>query len=391
MTLFARSVDWVGASAGDLLPRRDTTGANTYRTISDAAALRNSVVWACLRIRADLISSMPLDVYREAGGFTTEVPPSQFLVNPDPGQRGGMAAWLYASQFDLDRGGNTYGIITRTDSFGLPQQVELQQAAMVTVMGKGPSITKYRIAGKSYEPEQIWHERQFVVPGVPVGLSPTAAAAMSINQHLTAQEFVTQWFGGSAIPKARMKSTTKKVTTKEALDIRNRYETMVNTGGLFVHGNDWEFSTIQSNAADTAFFEAMNSSNADICRYYGVPGDIIDVPMQGSAITYASITQRNLQLLIMNLGPAVTRRESALTEATPKPRFVKLNAAAAVLRMDPTSQAESLVSQVAGRTLAPSEARAILDRAPFTEEQYVEFDRLGFTKAKPEPGKQMAV
>jgi hypothetical protein len=77
----------------------------------------------------------------------------------------------------------------------------------------------------------------------------------------------------------------------------------------------------------------------------------------------------------MHLGPAVVRRENALTRLTPKPRFVKLNTNA-LLRMDPLTQAETLKLEIDSRTLAPSEVRELKDRPPFTESQLAEFDRL---------------
>jgi hypothetical protein len=77
-----------------------------------------------------------------------------------------------------------------------------------------------------------------------------------------------------------------------------------------------------------------------------------------------------------------------LTTLTPRPQYVKLNSDA-LLRMDPATRTQTLLAQVAGRTLAPSEARAVDDRAPFTESQLAEFDRLfgepGAAAAHPPP------
>jgi len=53
--------------------------------------------------------------------------------------------------------------------------------------------------------------------------------------------------------------------------------------------------------------------------------------------------------------------------------------------MDPASLATMLGAQITSRTLAPSEARAEDNRAPFTEEQMAEFDRL-FPTGGPVPG-----
>ena len=56
----------------------------------------------------------------------------------------------------------------------------------------------------------------------------------------------------------------------------------------------------------------LKSSAQDLCRFYGVPGDAVDVESTSGSITYA-MSQRNLRLLIHNLGPAFTRRERTFT------------------------------------------------------------------------------
>jgi len=107
----------------------------------------------------------------------------------------------------------------------------------------------------------------------------------------------------------------------------------------------------------------------DVSRFFGVPADLIDAAIAGGPnITYANITQRNLQFLVMHLGPAVVRRENALSQLLPRPRFVKLNSDA-LLRMDPLTRAQMIQTQIQSRVLAPNEARALDNRKPFTPEQ----------------------
>jgi len=91
----------------------------------------------------------------------------------------------------------------------------------------------------------------------------------------------------------------------------------------------------------------------------------------------------------MNLGPAIIRRENALSQMLPRPRFVKLNTDA-LLRMDPASRAQMLKVQIDARTLAPSEARALDNRKPFTVDQIAEFDELGLNKKGSTPETSIA-
>ncbi|MET8172841.1 phage portal protein [Streptomyces clavifer] len=376
------------ASAEDLLAASRDRRTGTGVHVTADTAMRHSAVWACLRLRADLVSTMPVDVYRKVNGIQVEVAKPPVLVTPG-GVRVGIKEWLYSSQVDLDRSGNVFGIITERsgvigpDGRGLPARIDLVALADVTVRATGSEITKYVIGGREYEPWEIWHEKQYTVAGVPLGLSPVAYAAWTIEESLNAQQFARDWFAGGAVPMAELKNTAKTIDKPQAKIAKDEFKAAVANGDLFVHGNDWEYKPIQAVASQSAFIEARQYGLSDIARYFGCPGDMIDAAVSGSSITYASITQRNLQFLIMHLGPAVGRREDAFTRGlTPGPRFVKFNSDA-LLRMDPEARARTIAAQITSRTLTPSEARAIDDRAPLTEEQYAEFDRLFGARTAP--------
>lgn len=371
MSLFKRGIQ--GPTAGELIPSRMGVRRGTV-AVTNETALRHSAVWACLRLRANLVSTMPVDLYRRVLGQQIEMVKPAVLVNPG-GERVGMGEWLYSTQFDLDRAGNCFGLITKTDGRGLPVQIDLLSLGDVTVIVKGGEIQKYRVGGELIDPVKVWHEKQYTVAGLHVGLSPVAYAAWSIGEYLSIQDFALDWFGNSTVPAAQLKNTAKTLTATEAQAHKERFQASVHSGQPWVTGSDWEYNPLTVANQANQWIEGKQFGIGDIARFFDCPGDLIDAIVTGGNITYASITQRNLQMLIMHLQPAVTRRENALTTLTPKPQFVKLNTDV-LLRMDPATRASTLVAQVAGRTLAPSEARAIDDRPPFTDSQLAEFDRL---------------
>lgn len=360
-------------TAAELIPRRKASRAP--RTVSTQDAMHHSVVWACLRLRADLISTSPVDVYRDVGGRAVDVPKPPVLVTPG-GSKVDITEWLYSSQVDLDRFGNTFGLITARDGLGFPARIELLPAEGVTVLTKNGEVTGYRYLGQSFTPEQIWHEKQFTVAGLPVGLSPLAHAALSLATGISAHEFVANWFNGSGVPAAHLKNTTQTLNPEESAAVKDRYNSSVTDGDVFVTGADWEFKMMGATASDSGFLEAIHASSSDLCRFLGVPGDMVDVDEKTGSITYASITQRNLQLLIMNLGPAVTRRERALSRLLPQPRYAKLNTDAVVLRMDPAARAELNKTLIESKQRTPSEVREKDDLPPFTPEQVAEIQAL---------------
>ncbi|MEU0809522.1 phage portal protein [Streptomyces sp. NPDC005970] len=378
-------------TAEDLLAlaREGRTGGGKVHVTNDSA-LRQSAVWACLRLRADLVSTFPIDVYRRVQGLQVEVAKPPVLVTPG-GSEVGIKEWMYSTEFDLDRAGNCFGIITERsgvigpDGRGLPGRIDLVELGEVTVRANGAQITKFKICGKDYDPWDVWHEKQYTVAGFPLGLSPVAYAAWSIEESLNAQQFARDWFAAGIVPSGTLKNTSKTVDKRQAREVKDGFRAAVSNGDLFVHGVDWEYKPVQAVNQQAQFIEAQQYSNSDIARFFGCPGDLIDAAVSGSSVTYANISQRNLQFLIMNLGPAVGRREDTFSrKLVSGPRYVKLNTDA-LLRMDPETRARTIASQITSRTLAPSEARALEDRPPFTEDQLAEFDRLFGSRSVPAP------
>src|ERR1700748_1250324 len=140
------------SSPMDLIPLR-STGRGRLPMITNDSALKQSGVWSAIRLRADLISTMPLHAYRNLtfdDGTTHKIPAplSPFMLDPD------FMEWRYSSQVELDRSGNSIGIITDVDSQNFPANIDLQPSAAVSIRYKDDRL-KYRIGDKEYDQDVI--------------------------------------------------------------------------------------------------------------------------------------------------------------------------------------------------------------------------------------------
>ena len=295
-----------GEMIGDRTRGRRTGGGR----VELDQARRVSAWWAAQRLRADLISTMPVDVFRRVGGVQIEQKKGPLFITPE-GSGSLWCEWMYSTTIDLDSVGNTVGIISAVDGFGLPSVIELQPSSDVTVRCSKSGVVDYKIGAKTYKSSQIWHEKQHTVSGSPVGLSPLAHAALALNPGLSAAQFALDWFQNSTVPAAHLRNSARTLNREEATKVKESFKASLASGDVFVSGNDWEYNMLAAKASESQFIETMKVSGADAARYLGVPGDMIDIPVEGSAITYANITQRNLQLFIINIGPAIARREAA--------------------------------------------------------------------------------
>jgi phage portal protein BeeE len=181
-----------GDSTAEMIARR--TARRNYKTVTPLTALRSGAVWACRRLRADLISTLPIDIFRSVGGVDVEMAKPPLFITPDG--RIDWEEWLYSSQDDLDSIGNAVGIITQKDGNGLPSRIELIPHHELSIKCQGAYPVTYYANGEKFTPDQVWHERQFTRSGLGIGLSPIAHAAMSIGGYLSAQQFAADWFAG---------------------------------------------------------------------------------------------------------------------------------------------------------------------------------------------------
>ena len=362
---------------GYVAPRGANTAGGSVHVSADTA-MRHSAIWACVRTRADLISTFPVDVYRKVGDVRVEMPKPEVLIDTG-GEHWDYPDWMWASQSDLDKAGNAIGLITGRNAAGLPSRIELQPINSCSVLWRRGTPLKdriYKIDGKEYKPEVVWHERQFPVAGLPVGLNPVAAAAWTIGEYLSIQKFALDWFGGGAVPKAQLTHKGKTIPSGDSEMMKERFKATLQNGDIFVHGSDWEYDMIQAQDMGNAWIQAKEFGLADVCRFFGCPADLIDAAISGGGkVTYANITERNLQFLIHHLGPAVVRREKNLSKLLPSPRYVKLNTQA-LLRMDPKAMAEIIDMRIANKTMTNTEARALNDELPLTDEQMKEFKKI---------------
>jgi HK97 family phage portal protein len=358
-------------------------------SVTNDTAMRSSAVWAALRLRANLISTLPVDSFKERPGEirTTVSNPNVTFINA--GREIPWHEFLYATQMDLDRSGNAFGVITQKNALGLATRIELVNLADVSLSPRytggtvlDPELV-WRVGGVEYDYEDLWHERQYVVAGMPMGLNAISYAAYSIGSYLSAQEFSIKWFGADALPAAVLQNEEETVSPQVAEKARQKYEASMKPGGVFVTGRDWTLKPMNAAENSNRYIETMQYGIPDIARFLDVPADMIDGATSGSSVTYANVTQRFLQLLVVHLGPSITRRELALSDLHPKPRFIKLNRKA-LLAMDPMAQAQLLGLEITNRYTTPNEARATMDKPPLSAADKAEFSDL-FGNKNPAP------
>lgn len=375
MALYNRTQRAVEPGPGQpLIPLRWSQQQGSVQVDLDTS-LRHSAVWAAVRLRADMVSTIGCFRWNDKPDGSRErvkLPP--VLINPS-GNQIDLAEWLYSSQVSLDLRGNSYGIIGARDGYGRPLQIELVHPDKVTVrQDQGGTIT-YHINGKKYAAVDIWHERQNTLPGQPVGLSAISYAAWTISSGLSAQRFGLDWFRNNSTPSGILKNIAKKLNPSEAEAIKVKFTDSVQQRQPFVTGNDWDFKALSMTPNESQFLETIRASVSDVARFFSVPAEMIGGGQSGSSVTYANVEQRSLDFLIYHLDPTLVRREQALSRLVADGSYIQFDRDQ-ILRTDMLNRYKSYHLAVNARFLTPDDIRFKEHEKPLDAADWAQFGNI---------------
>jgi HK97 family phage portal protein len=306
---------------------------------------------------ADTISTMPIDVYRT--GQQKPIPTPPVLVEPAAGQP--RHDWLYQVVVSAMLRGNATGITTaRSGATLLPAQVELVHPDRVMVTAT-PSGAEYRIAGRSYAREDVWHFRAYPMPGILCGLSPIEYARQAIGLGIAAEKFGAQFFGEGAMPTGVLKLTGNPTPNqmKEIRDSWQRHQGNHRLPGVLLNG-DYQQISVAPN--ESQFLETQRFTVSQIARIFGVPPEMVGGET-GNSMTYANVESRALDFLRYSVQPWLVRLETALSALLPRNQYVKFNPDA-LLRSTTTERYAAHQVGIDAGFLTVNEVRAMEDLPP---------------------------
>jgi HK97 family phage portal protein len=348
------------------------------RPVGWSGALSIPAVWSAVRLRANVVASLPVGVFRDGpDGLPRRLPASAVPgVLSQPSAQFDMTSWLHASQVSLDMRGNSWGrVVARDPRTFLPTQVELVHPDDVGVRVLRSGEVETRFGGRVVDPVDVWHEMQNEVPGDVVGMSPISAAARALGIPLAAQDYGAGFYTEALTPSALL-SSDGPIDEDGARIVKTRVRATQSGREPLVLGGNWRYQQLSVSPADAMYLEVMRAGDTDVARLFDVPGEMIDANTSGSSITYANREQRVQDLLAFRLGPAIARRERALSRLTVRGQYVKLNIAG-LLRGDLMTRYKSYQIGLTHGFLTIDEVRALEERGPMPPEELALLNGLG--------------
>src|SRR6266508_4423328 len=281
---WTRTLDRALFNIGSIPPVQSWSGVQ----VTPDRALRLSTVWGCVRLLADSVSTLPLQVFRD--DERDPLPTPRLLQRPSA-DHPELSDWLWATMACLLLRGNAWGMVT--DRAGvLPSQVDLLDPDRVAVQEDRDAPPVIRVDGQEVDRGELWHVKAYPVAGSILGMSPVAYAREAIGLGIAAEQFGAKFFGDSATPQGVLTSEQRlDHDTAEALSARweKRH------GGrrkVAVLGSGAKFQQVSIAPEESQFIETQKLNAAQIAAIYGVPAGMLPGVELAGHEDYSSPEQR---------------------------------------------------------------------------------------------------
>ena len=286
--------------------------------VSEEGSLRNTAVFACVRLISQSLASIPLIMYERRGRQRLRATNHPlYRVLHDQGNAEMTA--FEVTEARLAAGllwGNGYAEIEYDDQWQVrgiwpmtPAAVgverndayELQYTYWNERLGRGFVLPAYRVL----------HLRYLIVRGA-VGISPVRAAMNAIGLGNAIEEFGSRYFANGSRPSIILKHP-KKLSPEAYERLRSSFEEQW-AGLSDAHRINLLEEGVTADAIgippeEAQFLESRKYQVAEISRLYGVPLDSLG---DNSAASYASVEQFGMNLRTYAFGSWATRDQQAL-------------------------------------------------------------------------------
>jgi HK97 family phage portal protein len=354
MWRFGKRQDRALFNVGDAWPGRTTSSG--VRVTPDTS-MRLSAVWACVRLLADVVSELPVHVFRN--GTREEVDPPRVLVTPAANTD--LPDWLWQHMNSFLLRGNVMGLIVDRAGLGRPSQIELVNPDRLAPQVDDRAVM-WRLDGQEIDRDELWHRRAYPVPGQVLGLSPIGHAAQSIGLGLAAEQFGAKFFGDNATPSGLL-TTDNHLSQAAAHDLSEAWHAFhrgKRKTAILGEGVKWQAVSVAPE--ESQFLDTLKFNVQQIARIFGVPPEMVAAE-SGNSQTYANIESRDLSLLKYAVQPWLGRLERAMNTLVSRQQYVKFNAAG-LLRTDLKTRYESYAIGLDKGFLTIEEVRDLEDREP---------------------------
>ena len=333
-----KPVDKAADAGYSFLFGRTTSG----KPVNERTAMQTTAVYACVRILAEAVASLPLHVYEyqdDGGKKLVHDHPLYYLLHDEPNPE--MTSFVFRETLmsHLLIWGNAYAQIIR-DGAGrvlglyplLPDKMEVQRDDRGNIYYVYSRNSDENPMFKEYGNIKLKAEDVLHIPGLGfdglIGYSPIAMAKNAVGMTLACEEYGASFFANGANPGGVLEHPgVLKDPSKVRESWNSVYRGVSNAHKIAVLEEGMKYQQIGIPPEEAQFLETRKFQINEIARLYRIPPHMVGDLDKSS---FSNIEQQSLEFVKYTLDPWVIRWEQSLQRSLLLPGekgkyFIKLN------------------------------------------------------------------
>jgi HK97 family phage portal protein len=365
MNIFYRIGSWI--SGLSRTPGKQYSNPGNFEDLPTAvtfdSAMQLSAVWACVKLIAETVSSLPITVYKktETGRKIAVNHPLSILFSGKVNRYQTRIEFFETVMLNLVVHGNAYCQIQRLGDRIIGLLPLMSSQMEVTLLKDGSLAYEYSHDGgiQVFSEKSIWHLK-LMGNGV-IGMSPLEHQKLTLGIAQSAEKQTGRIYKNGGKPSGVL--SVDKFLSKEQRDmLREKYETltdgdstrfMVLEGGL-------KFDAVSLTPQDIELLSSRKFQISEIARWYGVPSVMIN-DTSGGTVWGSGIEQIVSGFYKVTLRPIIEKVEVSMldnlmdrNEASKHEIEMDFNA---LTRSDMKTRYESYRVGIHGGFITPNEVR----------------------------------
>ena len=293
--------------------------SNAGKSVNPKNAVQMSTVYACVRVIAETIASLPLAVYEETetgSQKATDHPLYRILHDePNPEMTSFVLREVMLSHLLL--WGNSYCQIIRTGKNHiaglyplLPDRMEVDRDSKTGTLVYTYTTTEGNAV--RLKPSDVLHIPGLGFDGI-MGYSPIALEKNAIGLGIAAEEYGSTFFKNGARPSGVL---THPNTVRDPKRLRDNWNATYggssNGGKVAILEENMSFTPISLPNNEAQFLETRRFQVEEICRIYRVPPHLVG---NLDRATFSNIENQSIDFAVHTIRPWLVRIEQAMNRA----------------------------------------------------------------------------
>ena len=359
-------------------------GSTSGKAVTERSAMQMTAVYSCVRILAEAVAGLPLNLYHytEDGGKEKAIDhPLYLLLHDEPNPEMSSFVFRETLMTHLLLWGNAYAQIIRNGKGEvialyplMPNKMSVDRDSQGQLYYRYYRGTDEAIRDKeqlvTLRPSDVLHIPGLGFDGL-VGYSPIAMAKNAIGMAIACEEYGAKFFANGAAPGGVLEHPG---TIKDPQRVRESWQSTFGGSGnankIAVLEEGMKYTPIGISPEQAQFLETRKFQINEIARIFRVPPHMVGDLEKSS---FSNIEQQSLEFVKYTLDPWVVRWEQSITRAlltqTEKARyFVKFNLEG-LLRGDYESRMNGYATARQNGWMSANDIRELenLDRIPAEE------------------------